>query len=219
MGSLKLNRTRIVLAFVVVAFAFSIITLLFWDFVRDSIIVPVYYVIWVGGLFLKSIPQSIFIGILVLISLVIGLNTLRNIRLQPNTGGGKRKPQSVDTRYLHWKRLYDNLYISRFSRTLFNSESRKLILSILAYENGIDSTEAEARTKRGTLNVPDGIRNLLQQRDFPDAAPPSRLQSLRQRLGRIIAPPNPQVDALVAEVITFVEQHLETPYGGNQHES
>ena len=105
------------------------------------------------------------------------------------------------------------------------ADARKLIVSILAYENGIDAAEVMVLLREGALDLPDGVRALFQQSDQQDelAAPiPSEplLQRLRRvlRLGKANVPRNPQVEALVADILNFIEYHLETAYVGNQPE-
>ncbi len=225
MVSVKINWIRVVVAVLVVAFIFSILTLLFWTFVRDTIVIPVYYVVWVTGLFLNSVPQGLFAGFLAIIGLVIAFTTLTSL---PRRAGGTASPPApvqVDTRYQHWRRLSENIHISRFSRNLFMSDARKLILSILAYENGINVEEVTAMIRADALDLPDGVRALFQLTDQQDelAAPvPSEplLQRLRRvlHLGQAAVPRNPQVEALVADILNFIEYHLETTYAGNQPE-
>ncbi|HVU14573.1 MAG TPA: hypothetical protein VHD90_25020 [Phototrophicaceae bacterium] len=222
---MTVNKTRIVLAFVLVFVIFAALTLLFWNTVRDTIIVPIYYFVWVCGLMINSLSQQVFIAILLVILFVIALNTLSSVHLR-STGGGRQAPKtSADTRYQHWQRLCVNVYASRFSRNLFISESRRLILNILAYERAIKPFEVEALIKSGELRLPDGIRDLFRQRESPDyqEAVPNRGQtalfSLRRLIGQADQPSDPQVERLVNEVIAFVESHLESIYAGNTGES
>ena len=83
MVSVKINWVRVIIAVVTVAIIFSILTLLFWTFVRDTIVVPIYYVLWVIGLFLNSVPQGLFAGFLAIIGLVIAFNTLTSLPIAP----------------------------------------------------------------------------------------------------------------------------------------
>ena len=226
MVGVKINRVRVVVAVLAVTFIFSILTLLFWTFVRDTIVIPVYYVLWVIGLFLNSVPQGLFAGFLAIIGLVIAFNTLTSL---PHRSGGAapvKAPVQVDTRYQHWRRLSENIYISRFARNLFMSDARKLIVSILAYENGIDAAEVMDLLRADAFDLPDGVRALFQQSDQQDElAAPIPSEPLIQRLRRLLrlsnanAPRNPQVEALVADILNFIEYHLETAYAGNQPES
>jgi hypothetical protein len=220
----KLGKLRYVLAVLSVALMFGILTLLFWDFVRDTIVVPIYYVVWVGGLVLNSIPQGIFVGMLIIIGMLMALNTLGHMQLRPGERSPERGGAQADTRYQYWRRLSDNLYASRFSRNLFFSDARKLILSILAYEQGIDVAEVTPLVKAGALEVPANIRALFQQSEIQEAvSAPTPSESIvrrlqRRLLGQSNSQRNPQLDSLTAEIIGFIEQHLEIPYAGNHPE-
>jgi hypothetical protein len=222
---MKINKVRVAVAVLVVAFIFSILTLVFWTFVRDTIVIPVYYLIWVGGLVINSIPQGIFAGLLAIIGLVIAFNTLTSLPRRSTALAPAKPSTQVDTRYQHWRRLSENLYVSRFSRNLFMADARRLILSILAYENGIEVAEVTALLKAGALELPGGVGTLFAQADHQDELQevlPSEpfTQKMRRwlRLGNAAPARNPQLEALVADIMGFIEYHLEKAYAGNQPE-
>ena len=219
---MKFDKGRILLAFALIAFVFSLLTLLFWDFVRDTVVIPVYRLLLESGLILKSIPQGEYLALLMGISLVIGLSTLRVMTVTPN---GRHiegnTPHSDDTRYAYWKRLCANIYRSTFSKEKFTWEARKLILSILANQEGIEADEVEVRVSKGSLAVPEPIRNLIGRSTIQDAK--SKFQRTSNpviRLRRLIlkadSPPDPQIDSQLAEIIRFIEQCLEINRGGDQ---
>ncbi len=221
---MKLSRPRIALAILLVAFIFGAVTLLYWDFVRDTIVVPVYYSLWVGNLVLNSIPQAVFVGIVILIGVYLGASALRSIPASRSAGQPSVNRATVDTRYLHWRRLSDNLHTSRFSRSLMVSDTRKLILSILAYEQGIDPAEAAVLIRRGEISLPENLHSLFQPSTINDPAPEYRLladwlQRLRRALGQTDPAQFAEADQLVEECIAFIEQHLEIPDGGNRSEA
>jgi hypothetical protein len=211
-------RTRFAAAFIAVALVLGILTLVFWNFVRDAVITPIYYSLWVGGLLLNSVPQAIFLGILVLICAVIGLNALAN-----STGGKGRAsrqppPTPLESRYTHWERLCANMYMGQFSRHLFISDARRLILSVLAFEYRADAHQVEAMLRSGEIVVPERIRSLVLGNDASLSSP--ALSGIEAWLARLRGTPkaDPQVDALLEEIITFVEDHLEIMHVASQPE-
>lgn len=214
------RKARFILAFVVLVLLFSILPLLYWDFVRDTVIIPFYYIIWLLSLILNAIPQGIYLALLVLLSLIIGFKTLDSVHIEQRFHRRERNHQQTGTQYLHWRSLYTNLYLSPFSRNRFAWEARKLILSILAYEHGISSLEAETLVRNGTLTVPETIKNLIESKTFPDARFPNRftkrLLRLRQLFFKTDSKKDPQVDSLIAEIISFIEYRLEINHAGNQ---
>ncbi len=216
---MKVDTRKVVIAFLLIVFAFSILTLVYWDFVRDTIVVPIYYLLWVIGLILRSIPQGAYLAVLLLICLGIGLNTLGGVRGRRADGNpGVGIPQG-ETRYRHWRVLCANISASHFSQNFFASEARKLILSILAYEQGVGYFEAEALVISGDLEVPETIRDLIEKKEIQHSKPPTtRLKNLLRRL-RLLEPDaqiDPQLNALLAEIVGFIEQHTEKAYDGHQ---
>lgn len=220
---MTLNKARIILAFVLFVLFFGILTLLFWDFVRDTIIVPIYYFMWVIGLILKSIPQGVYFAFLVFLSLIMGLKALESTQVERHIERREGDQPQADTQYLRWRSLCADMDISPFSRQRFAWEARKLILSVLAYERGTDIAEVETLVRTGMLDVPDAIRNLIEKKRIPDAKLPlNRIASAIFRVRRLLlkadSKTDPQIDSLVAEIIGFIEHHLEISHAGNRPE-
>ena len=127
------NKTRLAFAVMTIALVFAILSLIFWDFVREAIVIPIYYLIWVGTLILKSIPQAAYLVLLILIGLVIGTNALRSIRVKPIVQHHPQNYSKASTRYWFWRKLLTYFNRSQVSWDSFAWEARKLTLSILAY--------------------------------------------------------------------------------------
>jgi hypothetical protein len=209
---MRVDRAKFGLAILLVVFVFLILTGFFWNFVRDTIAVPIYYLIWVSDLTLKSIPQSVFLGILVVLCVLIGSSALLAIRVNEDIESAEPKPVQSQARYHFWRNLCVQLDSSAYSREKFTTESRKLILSILAYQEGIESAEAEALVSNGALGVPETIRNLILRQHIQLFDQVSRTEdnSVLARLRRIFGEAAlPQVDRQVDEIIGFIEQLLE----------
>jgi hypothetical protein len=218
------DKAKVILVFVLLVLFFSILTLIFWDFIRDVIIVPIYYFLWEISLVLKSIPEGIYLALLVFLSVIIGFNTLASVRVEQHTKRLERERPESGTRYLHWRSLCANMGVNPFTRDRFAWEARKLILSIFAYEQGIDIADAEMLVQMGEVDMPDTIRNLITEKKIPATGfRISRIARavvwLRWLFFRIEAENDPQIDALVREIISFVEYRLEINHAGNQPES
>ncbi|MBN1451046.1 MAG: hypothetical protein JW963_08535 [Anaerolineales bacterium] len=214
------NRAKVLLAFAVVALIFSGATLLFWEFMRDTMLVPVYYVLWVGGLMLNSVPQEAYLVLIVFLSLVIGAETVGGLHIVPRVERVSQNQPTPDTRYLLWRNLCAYAYDNWFSKNRLVLEARKLILSILAYEQGVDLVEAEALVRNGALDVPDALRDVIENKPLPDAPLPNRSAgALSQRRLQEDTNRDPHVERLIAELISFVEHHLEITHAGNNPES
>ena len=55
-----------------------------------------------------------------------------------------------------------NASAMQVNRKLFIGDARKLILSILAYEHGLNTDEVSELAKSGELDLPEGIRSLFE---------------------------------------------------------
>ena len=211
---MTINRRKIGIVFVVVILLLSLLTLLYWSFVRDTIIVPIYYVIWVGDLALKSVPQGAYLAVLIFISLIIGANTLVSMRVRQVTRVGEEPPTQSDSRYIYWKKVYSNLYSSSFAKDTFAWEARKLILSIFAYQNGVEIAQVEEMIKNDILSVPEPIKKLIEEKKIQNFnAIPRPSENIIFRLRRWLFPvENPQkksIDDAVAEIVAYIEHLLE----------
>jgi hypothetical protein len=208
------NKVKIGIVFILAVLVFSALTLLYWDFVRDTIVVPIYYFIWVGNLTLRSVPQQAFLALLMLISILIGLNTLISIGAKATPNSFTDAPSQTDSRYASWKKLCSNLSSSSFARDSFAWEARTLIIAILANQNGIEPTEVELKIKSETLVVPPSIKDLIQYRKIKDMPlTPQGSESIIVRLGRLFRKEVPQnnspIDSPIAEIVAFIEHQLE----------
>jgi hypothetical protein len=208
------------LALIATVFIFVLFTLFFWDFVRDTIVVPIYYLTWVGSLILNSISQEVYLVLLVLLSIVIGNNTLQSIRVRPIPQNHRQNRPNDSARYVYWRRLYKHLVVSQFSRDRFVWETRELILALLAYQEGLASFQVEAMIANNMIDVPDAVRNLVMRKEIQVSMPTSRAiersaQWLRRVLFKVESPIDPQISHQVDEIVGFIEHRLEITHAGN----
>lgn len=217
---MKDARAKIGIAAAATLVLFAVLTLIFWDFMRDTVVTPLYKLLWVGNLFLQSLPQEIYLVVVVAISIVIGSSALQSLQSRPLVQNSP-PPRSMDSaRYGFWRRLYERLTGSQFSRNHFATESRKLILSILAYQEGLDVSMVEAKIRDDSLIVPNAVKYLIQHREIPT---PTRTGTsnnglrfwLRTRFMKPHRMVDPYIDQQVNEIVEFIEHRLEITYAGN----
>ena len=211
---MTINQKKMAIALVVVISLFSLLTIIYWSFVRDTIIVPIYYVIWVSDLALKSFPQEAFLAVAVLLSLLIGVNTLLSMRVRRFAGSMDEMPSQSDSRYMHWKKLCSNLYASPFAQDTFAWEARKLILSVFAYQNGIEIAQVEAMIRNDVLPVPEPIKKLIQEKKIDNFTltfepAPKLIARLRRWLFPSEESQKSPIDDELAEIADYIEHLLE----------
>lgn len=209
------NKTRLVFALAASTVIFGILTLIFWEFMRDTVVLPVYDLLRLVNLFLKSVSQEIYLGLLILVSVLIGISALRGGQSRPAVRSSVPDIAKDSARYLLWRRLYNDLSASQFSRNRFAWETRRMILLILADQEGIDASQVEANIINGALSVPESVRHLIRHRHIEVASPastadPHPVWRLYRFLFRQAAPAHAAfVDPHVEEIVAFIEHRLE----------
>lgn len=219
--SMKLNKVRISLIFIAVLYILSIVFVIFWDVIRDQVIIPIYYLVWVVSLILKSISQKVYLALLVFGCIVIGINTLIKIR-----GKGIKKPRentsyAGNSRYRFWARLLNFSMTSEFFSWDFVLEARRLILSIFAFQEGLDPTEVEQGMSDNSITAPVIVKQLVKHRELPiDSPQKTWLEILIVKLRSRFNIQEPQTDQKVSrqieEIIKFIEERLEITQNGNR---
>jgi hypothetical protein len=210
----KTKRAWLGVALVATLLIFSVLTLVAWDFVREAIVVPLTYLIWLGGLILNSIAQEIYLIGLIIVAGVIALNTLNKLQRKPASTRLTSAGSGDASRYRLWLRLCMAAPASEYSRVELAREARKLIVSVLAYQEGLAQPEVEQKIVSGALPVPDTVRKLFQERDLMSTPrPPQRLwQRLMRKAGR---QPDPLLNQSLEEIVQFIENRLEIVHDGN----
>lgn len=214
------HKVFLSLAYAVFVLIFGVLTVLFWPFVSDRILVPVYYFLWVLGLLINSIPQGIYLALLVIFSAITAAKILENLRTSQRQRQVIFNPSNTSTRYWHWRTLCVHSYGNWFSKGRLAYEARHLILSILAFEYGVDLSDAEAMVRDGTIELSETLRNVINMTTIPDA-PPHRFTGILSWLSRSVrwadSQSDPYVEQLLTELMNFLEYHLEiTPHAGNE---
>jgi len=218
---MKLNKVRVSLIFIAVLYIISLVFVVFWDVIRDQIIIPIYYLVWIVGLLLKSISQKVYLALLVLGCVIIGVNNLIKIRVK----GGKKPAEHIsyagNSRYRFWSRLLSYSMTSEFFRWDFVLEARRLILSIFAFQEGLDTSQVEQGIANHSISVPIIVKQLVNQRELPIDAPPKNwvdtwVTQIRNWLNIPETQPDPKISGKIEEIIDFIEERLEITQNGNR---
>jgi len=211
---MKLAKGSLGWVIVTVLAIFSTLTWFFWDFVRDGIVVPIYYLIWLIGLILNSIPQGVFLILLIFVCFMIALNTIFKFQYRQYSQSASRYRSMGGGRYHFWNRLLANLWTNSFSRDEFALEARKLILEILSYQEGVDIHRIEQMVAENKISVPASVMQLVLSRKLQ--FPPEKGNSVRRKIARFLRRSfqedtlgEQMVDEQTKEIIHFIEVRLE----------
>jgi hypothetical protein len=211
------KRIKLGLALLAVLAVFLSLTLFFWDFTRDTLVIPLYYLLWTGSRFFYSIPEQVFLFLLVGISVWIGLNTVGHLPGRAVPEQREHADPAGGSRYRYWKKLCQGLSSRELVRRDLVFETRQLVLAVLAFQEGMDLAGVERGVAGQTLVVPETVRHLIVSRDLVAAAPGGkrmgRASRILQGLFRRSAPPTAGVlDGQIRESLEFLETRLEMPH-------
>jgi hypothetical protein len=159
----KVHARMLALLLLPLVFLVATLTLVLRGWVRDAIVTPILFILWLGGLLIRSTPQWVFWGVFLVVALLI---------LAKSLGTGKRPDQNVDRaepghpqreRVLFWAKQIR--WKARDLSPRGNGEPlRRLVLEMMAFQERLSLTEVEQRLESGELDVPLTIRTYLQYR-------------------------------------------------------
>jgi hypothetical protein len=198
--------------FGITALVFGVLALVFWDFIRETIVIPLYHFFWIIDLTVKSVPDGVYLAVLLLIGFMLSVNALQGLQLRGPNRPPTSAPYSASTRYTVWARLYRNLYRRTILSNHFGSETRRLLLTMLAYQENVTVEEAEALVKSGALSVPPAVKTLVERKEIHLNRPQNGANT--HWLLRWLRPGEPaldstEIDPQVAEIVAFIEHRLE----------
>ncbi|MFC1463410.1 MAG: hypothetical protein ACFLMY_01045 [Candidatus Brachytrichaceae bacterium NZ_4S206] len=161
MNRLKRIRPAQLLMAALVIIGVGILTFALRDAVREAVVIPLAYAVWLTDLLLRSLPQGLFLAILLIISLVIVLRGLLQAGARTSEMPFRPVASSPRSRLGFWVRQLNNLNHSQFAREQTSQEMRNLMLRMLAQAHQFEPNEVMAQIRSGALSVPPEIEALL----------------------------------------------------------
>lgn len=201
----------------------GVLVVIFWEFVSENIVLPIYSMLILINYALGSVPQLLYLVLVLVVFAGVAVYRLFvTFQKQKESAfvSEKRYGGSMTSRYDSWKRITDNLNRSHFAHEELMRSSRKFILDLLANQQHCDVNEIEHMVLTGELALPANIRALLLDRRFKSSLPRrSPFKELFYRIGRIFNREDytffaatAAIEAEVDAVLTFIEQRLEISY-------
>ena len=206
-GSME-TRNRVLLFGLVLLLAIPL-TLLLWNVARDAIVVPLLYILWLGRLIFRTIPQWFLWLLFIVIALSRIVKSLAKQRNPVQEIPGRETPGlgrvGVWTRRIHLTERRS------FSRWYFAQHFHKLILDILAHHERVETLQIKKRLKTGELDVPPEVQAYLSiglARIFPRS---TLLSRLRRYLSLRMLTSLPDLD--LEGTVQFLEEQLKIEVG------
>jgi hypothetical protein len=201
----------------------GVLTVVFWEFVSDNIILPIYSMVILIDYALGSVPQLLYLVLVLLVFIGVAIYRLVvTFQTQKDSAyvSEKRYGGSMTSRYDYWNRICGNLHRSHFAHEELMRSSRKFILDLLANQQHCDVYEIERMVLADELDLPAHIQALLLDRRFKSNLPRrSFFRELFYRIRLIFRPEEysyfaatEAIEAEVDAVLTFIEQRLEISY-------
>lgn len=181
------------------------------DVVREVIVIPLLYVLWVGRLLLRSVPQALFWFAFVVVAFFLALGSLvweKRPLPEPHPVG-----RSFSGQVSVWAKWIRLMAAGGYTGWYFGQHVEKLIVAVLAYRERLNTRETRRRIKAGDLEVPPeaqayfGIVLMQSRRRWPLGLL-SRFR-FRPRMGAQRVPLSG-----LERVVWFLEDQLEVGYDG-----
>jgi hypothetical protein len=216
----------------IIAFILIVIIALmsFWmrGFVRELIVLPLSYLLYVAGIFIDATPQFFFWMAALIIGFWIAYRGLRMPSKQIRNIPPVQDGTAPTGRTLYWTIRVRSLllYRSSYYQGGFHQTLGRLLIEMLAHRFRLTISQVEDRVRREQLELPDHVseyaRYVLMRQDpgrnsFFGSVWNSILEFLSSRLGintdRYMAnSPSDRAKALVDSIIQYMEDELEVPH-------
>ena len=158
---MKGKKTGTALVFLLIVLVFAVLARLSWDFVRDTIATPAYYLLWQANIVLKALSQQVYLALpgrrsarFVGSEDVHRTNRAIDFTGRPNNADISRITGAVLS---FWRRHCARLKFSRFSREQFAPEA-KFILAIWLIGKASTLGDVATMTYEGALDVPEPVK-------------------------------------------------------------
>jgi hypothetical protein len=179
------------------------------NFAREAIVVPFLYVLWLGRLLFRSIPQPLLWSLFLALALSVAARSLGG-RERPARGMREVQAESPG-RVRVWARRIQLAARGDYSRWRLAHDLRKLTLDVLAHRERLTPEQFKRRLGTGEVHAPPAVQAYLRAGLMPMPSGPIGLFSrLRQQL-RSRAQTSP-LDPDLESAVQFLESQLEVPH-------
>ena len=212
----SLPWSQLIFAFVVFIAVLVLLTFIYQDTLRETVLVSILYVLWVGDLAIQSFDQRCIWLLALVITLVLTITFSRRKTEKPiaDSQTTLRRRSFVPGRIDYWRSQVWLGSSAVYMRSYHRSDLRRLVIKALAYRENKDSEEIRELLRSEKLQVPPEVRYILGMDDLVRGAEYRLgiLHRIQQRFNWIhanfLAPtfsPDPRLDKVAAYLESFVE--------------
>ncbi len=139
----------------------ALMALLVRGFVREIIVVPLLYGLWITGLILQSAPQFLLWSLFILVALIAASRSVMAPRLSVRR---RRQGASHTGRLGEWAMLIDLARDDALTRWRLAHRLEELAIQTLAEHERAPADQVRQRLRNGKANVPPEIQRYLTAR-------------------------------------------------------
>lgn len=167
-----MNTRRLMVVALIVLMLTSAVLIFFRGIVRELIVVPISYIFWVIGTFVRNTNQEFFWVALIIIALLVAYRSMKPQKKaefyddgsSPYTSSNSLSPNQG--RVSFWATRVGLIRFGPYYQTSLRDAVSQLLLDVLAYRYRLTRRQVEQRVQDGSLKVPPEIRQFLQTSIF-----------------------------------------------------
>jgi len=217
---MKNHRTIYLLAVVLVINL--VLAVIFRDFIREYVLIPILYLFWYIRLFLNSLGETclwpLLVVILALVSLkIMGAKKKDRQRLREF---GEESSQLEEGRVAFWMKYIRRKSMGIENLSLVSFRLRELVFAVMAYQENLTRLELEVELDKGKFVLPEEVQILLRPKDRVVQNPIEPSPLFIQIMDWIKVRSNSGSYRSVSEmskVVQYLEDQLEIEHGDGNH--
>ena len=196
-------KKRRFLPLLIILLLAGLLTLVLGDWLREAVVTPLLFGVWVGRLIFDSIPQAAIWGLFLLLTFPLAVRSL--LRTSPAASKMTTLEASSAQRIGFWLYALRRVEQDIYYRWQLAQHLHKLAVDALANDQRISPKEVRQRLADGTLNLPPDMQAYLQagMTSFSYFSVPKRRFRLRAK--RTSSP----LDFDPAQLIAYLEDKIE----------
>jgi hypothetical protein len=215
-----LNPRRLIVVAVIVLAVTTALMYSFRSVIREAVVIPLSYWVWVIGLFLESTPQIFFWVVTILIIFVIAWRSFitkeklnEAVLMVPDMSAPRG-------RVSYWTARVNLMRMGIYYQANFNEALARVALDLISYRHRLSNRQIERGLSQKTLRIPDEVGDFLLTNIFRREFKTVRFLTYVYRAVRLwwmsrVPQSRPRRDQLTPEarrVIQYMEEELEVHY-------
>ncbi len=217
-----MQNRRVLILITVILFVNLVLAIIFRDFIRENVLIPILYLFWYIRLGLNSLGETCLWPLALIILMVISFTILRKNKKSAQTDRGySEAPGRVEEgRVAYWMKYIRRQSMGIENLSFSSLRMKELVLSVLAYQENLTNAELESEMDQGRVIIPKELQNIIRSPDHANE-PMTRSASLKNKILRWFrarsnshqSADNPEMDKLVR----YLETQLEIEHDNGNH--